>query len=78
MVHKYIMARKMNPLRYNTPIALKKSTKTMLRRIARDHPDRAGTESDETIVHRILAEYCKNHPDEIREPQTTYRNKPTS
>jgi len=67
------MARKMNPLRNNTPIAIKKTTKTMIRRLAKDHPDRYGTESDEMIIHRLVTEYYKNHPDEIREPQTTYR-----
>jgi len=70
------MARKMNPLRTTTPIVIKKTIKTRIRRLAKDHPDRKGTESDETVVLRMLIEYERNHPNEIREPQTTYREKP--
>lgn len=72
------MARKMNPLRLTTPIVMKKINKTRLRRLAKDHPNRKGTESDEMIIVRILTEYERNHPTEIREPQTTYRIKPIS
>ena len=69
------MARKMNPDRLTTPIVILKTTKTRLRRLAKDHPTRKGTESDETVLLRILTDYEKNHPEEIREPQTTYRVK---
>ncbi len=72
------MARKMNPLRLTTPIVIKKTTKTRLRRIAKDHPNRKGTESDEMVIVRLLTEYERNHPNEIREPRTTYRIKPIS
>jgi len=69
------MARKMNPLRLTTPIVIKKTTKTKLRSLAKDHPTRKGTESDEAVLLRILTYYEKNNPEEIRTPQTTYRIK---
>jgi len=69
------MARQMNPLRDTTPIVIKKTTKTRLRRLAKDHDTRKGTDSDETIIIRMLTEYEHNHPDQIRDPQTTYRIK---
>ena len=73
------MAREMNPLRTTTPIVIKKIIKTRLRRLAKDHNTRKGTESDEMIIIRILTEYEHNHPDEIRDvPQTTYRIKTNS
>ena len=66
----------MNPLRDTTPIVVKKTTKTRLRRLAKDHDTRKGTDSDETVIIRILTEYERNHPSEIRDmPQTTYRIK---
>ena len=69
----------MNPLRDTTPIVIKKTTKTRLRRLAKDHSTRKGTDSDETVILRILTEYEQNHPDQIRDiAQTTYRIKPNS
>ena len=72
------MAREMVSTRLTTPIVIKKTTKTRLRRIAKDHPDRKGTESDEMILIRLLTEYETNHPEEIKEPRTTYTSKITS
>jgi len=69
------MARQMNPLRLTTPVVIKKTTKTRLRRLAKDHPTRNGTESDEMIIIRLLTEYEQKHPEEIRIPQSTYRVK---
>jgi len=71
----FIMARAMNPLRLTTPIVILKTTKTRLRRLAKDHTSRKGTESDEMIIFRLLTEYEQKHLEEIREPQTTYRVK---
>lgn len=72
------MARKMVAERLTTPIVVKKTTKTRLRRLAKDHPSRKGTESDEMIIIRLLTEYEKNHIDEIQTPRSTYREKSTS
>lgn len=68
----------MNPLRDTTPIVVKKSTKTKIRKLAKDHPKRKGTETDENVILRILQEYEHNHPNEIREPRSTYRSIITS
>lgn len=71
------MARKMNPLRLTTPIVIKKTTKTKIRKLAKNHPTRKGTESDEMVILRILIDYEKNHPSEIEiVPRSTYREKP--
>lgn len=70
------MAREMNPLRLTTPVVILKTTKTRLRKLAKDHPTRKGTESDEMVILRLLTEYEQNHPGEIRTPQSTYREKP--
>lgn len=72
------MARKMVPTRLTTPIVIKKTTKTRLRRLAKDHPSRKGTESDEMVIIRLLTEYEHNHPDEVKIPRSTYREKSTS
>lgn len=69
------MAREMNPLRSTTPIVIKKTTKTRIRCLAKDHPSRKGTESDEMIILRLLTEYEQKHSEEIRIPQSTYRIK---
>ena len=72
------MAREMVSTRLTTPVVILKTTKTRLRKLAKDHPNRKGTESDDMVIIRLLTEYETNHPTEIREPQTTYRVKSTS
>jgi len=69
------MSRKMNPDRLTTPVVILKTTKTRLRKLAKDHPTRKGTESDEMVILQLLKEYEQNHPEEIRAPQSTYRVK---
>lgn len=69
------MARKQNPLRLTISIVIKKTTNTRLRRLAKDHPTRKGTESNEMVILRLLTEYEQKHPEEIRIPQSTYRVK---
>ncbi len=69
------MARQMNPLRLTTPIVVLKTVKTRIRRLAKDHADRKGTESDQAVIIRLLNYYEKDHVNEIKEPRTTYRIK---
>ena len=71
------MARKMVSTRLTTPIVIKKTTKTRIRRLTKDHPNRKGTESDEMVIIRLLTEYEHNHPDQIKIPRPTYREKST-
>lgn len=70
------MARKMVSTRLTTPIVIQKTLKTRLRKLAKDHTTRKGTESDNDVLLRLVIEYETNHPDEIRIPQSTYREKP--
>lgn len=64
----------MNPLRKTTTIVILKTTKTRVRSLAKDHNKRKGTETDESVLLKLLSYYEQNHPNEIREPKPTYRN----
>lgn len=73
------MAREMVDTRLTTPVVILKTTKTRIRKLAKDIPKKSRTESDDMVIIRLLTEYEINHPTEISLiPKSTYKKKPTS
>lgn len=70
------MARKLNDNRTSTPVMIEKSVKLNLSKLRNKDPDRAGNESDNKVISRVVEKYMIEHPNEVHEPRNTYSNKP--
>ena len=66
------MAKPVNHDRPNTTVAMSKHLKLRLRRYAVQDKERKGTESDATIIEKMLSFYEQHHPLIDVVPKSTY------